>query len=366
MKLTNKLRIARTMMIATTALALGSCSLLPSQFDDALGRSTKITADFENIAGMYEGNEIMVLGLAVGKVDKIVPKGTYVEVHMTIDSGVKIPKDAIAAIISPSIVTDRHIEVSPPFTGGETLKSGDHLPKARTRTPVELDTMIKTIDQFAAALKPEPGQEGLGPLSGRVLYPVLNGNGQKIRETLDALSGALKVGVDNKDAISNIIIKLNELTTMLADNDQSVRDFSDRVTAMSGLLADQAPGLQATLDQLNQFLNNTSTTFAGHQEELAASLTGLTTVTNQLRANSGAMVEIVDVVPLLMQNIDGAINKEKGFVRLQGLIGTALSGELISVFCERIQMRADGCRTGNVQDFGPDYGLTAALLGLTK
>ncbi|MFD4444324.1 MCE family protein [Nocardia sp. NPDC058519] len=366
MKLTNKLRIARTMMIATTALALGSCSLLPSQFDDALGRSTKITADFENIAGMYEGNEIMVLGLAVGKVDKIVPKGTYVEVHMTIDAGVKIPKEAIAAIISPSIVTDRHIEVSPPFTGGEALKSGDHLPKARTRTPVELDTMIKTIDQFAAALKPEPGQEGLGPLSGRVLYPVLNGNGQKIRETLDALSGALKVGVDNKDAIANIIIKLNELTTMLADNDQSVRDFSDRMTAMSGLLAEQAPGLQATLDQLNQFLNNTSTTFAGHQEELAASLTGLTTVTNQLRANSGAMVEIVDVVPLLMQNIDGAINKEKGFVRLHALIGTALSGELVSVFCERIQMRADGCRTGNVQDFGPDYGLTAALLGLTK
>ncbi|MEU4648358.1 MlaD family protein [Nocardia fluminea] len=367
MKLTNKLRVARAMMIATTAFALGSCSLMPSQFDDALGRSTKITADFENIAGMYEGNEIMVLGLAVGKVDKIVPKGTYVEVHMTIDAGVKIPKDAIAAIISPSIVTDRHIEVSPPFTGGEALKSGDHLPKARTRTPVELDTMIKTIDQFAAALKPEPGQEGLGPLSGRVLYPVLNGNGQKIRETLDALSGALKVGVDNKDAIANIIIKLNELTTMLADNDQSVRDFSDRMTAMTGLLAEQAPGLQATLDQLNQFLNNTSTTFAGHQEELAASLTGLTTVTNQLRANSGAMVEIVDVVPLLMQNIDGAINKEKGFVRLQALIGTALSGEIVSVFCERIQMRPDGCRTtGNVQDFGPDYGLTAALLGLTK
>ncbi|MEV6656654.1 MlaD family protein [Nocardia fluminea] len=367
MKLTNKLRVARAMMIATTALALGSCSLMPSQFDDALGRSTKITADFENIAGMYEGNEIMVLGLAVGKVDKIVPKGTYVEVHMTIDAGVKIPKDAIAAIISPSIVTDRHIEVSPPFTGGEALKSGDHLPKARTRTPVELDTMIKTIDQFAAALKPEPGQEGLGPLSGRVLYPVLNGNGQKIRETLDALSGALKVGVDNKDAIANIIIKLNELTTMLADNDQSVRDFSDRVTAMSGLLADQAPGLQATLDQLNQFLNNTSTTFAGHQDELSASLTGLTTVTNQLRANSGAMVEIVDVVPLLMQNIDGAINKEKGFVRLQALIGTALTGEIVSVFCERIQMLPDGCRTtGNVQDFGPDYGLTAALLGLTK
>ncbi|MBF6150545.1 mammalian cell entry protein, partial [Nocardia nova] len=97
-------------------------------------------------------------------------------------------------------------------------------------------TLIKTIDQVAAALKPQEGSEGLGPLSGRVLYPMLDGNGEKIRDTLNALSSALKVGVDNKDAISSIIIKLNDLTTMLAENDQSVRDFSNRVTQMTGLL----------------------------------------------------------------------------------------------------------------------------------
>ncbi|MGV9433055.1 hypothetical protein ACWDPG_21140, partial [Nocardia sp. NPDC003648] len=134
----------------------------------------------------------------------------------------------------------------------------------------------------------------------------------------------------------------------------------------AGLLAEQAPGLQATLDQLNAFLANTSTMFGEHADELETSLTGLTNVTNQLRANSGAMVEIVDIVPLLMQNIDGAMNKEGRFVRLHGLIGTALSGEIVSVFCERVQMKSDGCRSGNMQDFGPDYGLTAALLGLTK
>lgn len=233
--------VAKTLMISAAALAVGSCSLLPSSVNDALGTTMRITADFENIAGIYEGNPITVLGLDVGKVDKIVAKGTLVEVHMSIDKGVKIPKDAEAAIVSPSIVTDRHIELTPVYTSGETMSDGAHLPKARTKTPVELDTMIKTIDQFAAALKPEPGQEGIGPLSGRVLYPMLNGNGEKIRDTLNALSGALKVGVDNKDAISSIIIKLNELTTMLAENDQSVRDFSNRVTQMSGLLAEQSP-----------------------------------------------------------------------------------------------------------------------------
>lgn len=359
-------RVARGAMLGATALAVASCSLLPSSVNNTLGNTIQVTADFENIAGMYEGNPIRVLGIDVGKVDKIVPKGTFIEVHMSLDSDKSYPAEAIAAVVSPSIVTDRHIELTPPYTGGDTLEDGEHLPLSRTRTPVELDTMIKTIDQFAAALKPQPGQEGVGPLSARVLYPMLNGQGEKLRDTLNALSGALKIGVDNKDAISTIIIKLNELTTMLAENDQSVRDFSNQVTQMTGLLAEQAPGLQATLQQLQDFLANTSTVFVQYQDQLSNTLTGLTNVTDQLRANAYGLTEIVDVAPMLLQSIDMTMNREQGFIRLHGIIGTALSGEVVSIFCERIQMRADGCRTGNMQDFGPDYGLTAALLGLTK
>ncbi|MEU2256383.1 MCE family protein [Nocardia xishanensis] len=362
-----KLRTAAKLFaVSAAALTVGSCSLLPTSVNDALGGTMHITADFENIAGIYEGNPVTVLGLQVGKVDKIVPKGAFVEVHLSVDSGVKIPKNAEAAIVSPSIVTDRHIELTPVYTEGETMSDGTHLPKARTRTPVELDTMIKTIDQFAAALAPQEGSEGIGPLSGRVLYPMLDGNGAKMRDTLNALSGALKVGVDNKDAISNIIIQLNELTTMLAENDQSVRDFSNKVTQLSGLLAEQAPGLQATLEQLNDFLANTSTTLVQYQDQLGGSLTGLTNVTQQLRDNAYGLTEVADVAPMALQNIDRIVNREGRYVRLHAIIGTALNGEIVALFCERIQMKADGCRTGNMQDFGPDYGLTAALLGLTK
>ncbi|MBF6176819.1 mammalian cell entry protein, partial [Nocardia blacklockiae] len=169
--------------------------------------------------------------------------------------------------------------------------------------PVELDTMIKTIDQFADALKPAPGEKE-GPLSGTLLYDMVNGQGEKIRDTLNALSGALKVGVDNKDAVASIIVKLNELTTMLAENDQSVRDFSNQVTQMTSLLAEQSPGLQATLNQMNDFLNNTSGAFTQYQDQLASSLSGLTAVTDQLRANAAGVTEVVDVAPLLLQNID--------------------------------------------------------------
>lgn len=359
-------RMGKAVMIGAATLAVGSCSIVPIGVKDAVGQTQHFTADFLNIAGMFEGNPITVLGLEVGEVDKIVPKGRYVEVHMTVDAGIKIPKNVIAALISPSIVTDRHIELSPVYTGGETLGEDAHLTTQQTKTPVELDQMIKTIDEFAKALSPQEGQEGIGPLSGRVLYPMLNGQGEKMRDTLNALSGALKVGVDNKDAVSSIIIKLNELTTMLAENDQSVRDFSDKMTQMSGLLAEQAPGLQATLDQLNAFLANTSGAFSQYQNELDGTLTGLTNVTQQLRDNAAGVIEIVDTAPLLMQNLDRSVNRQGRFIRLHAVLGTVLSGEIISLFCERIQMKADGCRTGKMEDFGPDLGLTAAMLGLTR
>ncbi|MFI6871093.1 MCE family protein [Nocardia sp. NPDC050406] len=359
-------RIAKAALIAAATLAVGSCSVVPIGVKDAAGQTQHFTADFLNIAGMFEGNPITVLGLEVGKVDKIVPKGRFAEVHLTVDKGIKIPKNVTAALISPSIVTDRHIELTPVYTGGETLPENAHLTTQQTRTPVELDQMIKTIDAFSEALKPKDGQEGIGPLSGRVLYPMLDGQGEKMRDTLNALSGALKVGVDNKDAVSNIIIKLNELTTMLAENDQSVRDFSDKMTQMSTLLAEQAPGLQATLDQLNGFLNNTSGAFAQYQDQLNGTLTGLTNVTQQLRDNATGVIEVVDTAPLLMQNLDRTVNRQGRFIRLHAVLGTPLSGEIISLFCERVQMRADGCRTGKMEDFGPDFGLTAAMLGLTR
>ncbi|MEU2031153.1 hypothetical protein [Nocardia amamiensis] len=69
---------------------------------------------------------------------------------------------------------------------------------------------------------------------------------------------------------------------------------------------------------------------------------------------------------MVFQNIDNLVDRELGHARVKMMLFTALNGEIVSLFCERIQMKADGCRTGNMQDFGPDYGLTAALLGLTK
>lgn len=365
-----KLRmVAKTAVVCAIASVAGGCSLVGNPLSDKI----HVTADFENIAGMYEGNDVAVLGLNIGKIDKIEPKGTYVTVSMTLDGSTKLPPDVMAASISPSLVTNRHIELFPSYTSGPTLEDGAHLPcgapcgqdgPTRTRTPVELDRVLKTVDEIAQSLKNNGNPEG--PLSGGLLVQTLAGNGDKIRESIAALASSLQLGVTNRDAVSQIVIRLNEITQIIAENDQTVRDFSNQTTQLTSLLAEQAPGLRAVLTQINDFLANTSTVLAEHRDKLGPMLSRLTDTTQQLQRNARNLTEIVDLAPLVMQNIDNTVNRQDRYVRLGVLTDkTLLDGELVSLFCERIQMKSDGCRTGRLADFGPDMGLTAQLLGLS-
>ncbi|MCP2319997.1 virulence factor Mce family protein [Nocardia amikacinitolerans] len=355
--------------ILLSTLALTGCATLPGDLtalpDRLFGRELRITADFENVAGLYVGNEVSVLGLPVGTVDAIDPKGEYVQVAMTIDGDVPVPADAMAALVSPQLITNRHVELTPAYRGeGPRLADGAHIPLARTRTPVELDRILKNFEQLGEALK---GSDTEGPMASRVLFPLLDGNGDRIRETLDALSTAFEVTLATKDQISSTITELTELTTVIAENDQTVRDFSARLTELIALLGDQAPGLHAVLTQVNDFVANTSAVVAENRLPLTSALQRLTAITAQMRDNARGLTEVVDIAPLLFENFANTMSHENRAMRLHLLTDKSLlDNETLSLFCERVQLRSDGCRTGKLADFGPDLGLTLALLGLTR
>ncbi|WP_336087303.1 MCE family protein [Nocardia sp. SSK8] len=361
-------RIARLAVLAAVAALLSGCSALPQSLtslpDRLLGSEKTITADFENVAGLYVGNEVSVLGMPVGRVTELVPRGQTVQVRMVVDPEVELPADVVAALVSPQLITNRHIELTPAYTGGPTLPDGGHIPFAHTRTPVELDRILRNFDDIGTALA---GDNTDGPMASRVLFPLLDGNGDRIRETLDALAGAFEVTLANKDQIANAVVRLNDVTQIVADNDATVRDFSARLTELVTLMRDQAPGLLAVLTQINDFVANTSAVVAENEQPLTDALLRLTTITAQMRDHARGLTEIVDIAPLFFQNLGNTVSPETGAVRLHLLTDKSLlDNELLAVFCERVQLRSDGCRTGRLQDFGPDFGVLAALLGLTR
>ncbi len=171
----------------------------------------------------------------------------------------------------------------------------------------------------------------------------------------------------NSDALVDILETIEGLTTTLVQNYPKMTAFSESVNQVSQLLGDQAPGLLATLANLNQTLQNTTVFLQNNTNTMSVSFDRLAALTANLGDYSRQVVETVDVGPLLFQNLSNSISAEQGAWRAQVLLDkTLLDNELLAEFCEAINLQKDGCRTGKLKDFGPDLGIYSAMLELTK
>jgi len=112
---------------------------------------------FQDAVGLFVGNDVAVLGLKVGSVTAIRAEGTHVLVDMSIDPGVKLPANVGAVTMSPSVVTDRRVELTPVFRGGPTMRDGDLIPMDRTHVPVEIDRLFTAADRLTGQLNSATG-----------------------------------------------------------------------------------------------------------------------------------------------------------------------------------------------------------------
>lgn len=105
---------------------------------DTAHRRTAV-AYFANSNGIFVGDEVRILGVRVGKIDRIEPQPDRVKITFWYDAKYPVPADAKAVILSPAIVTARVIQLTPAYTGGPQLPDNAVIPQDRTAVPVEWD-----------------------------------------------------------------------------------------------------------------------------------------------------------------------------------------------------------------------------------
>lgn len=90
------------------------------------GRITRTTVVgyFDNSNGVFPGDDVRILGVAVGKIAKIEPQPQRVKITFWFDRKHPVPADAKAVILSPQLVTGRFIQLTPAYTGGPTMRDG--------------------------------------------------------------------------------------------------------------------------------------------------------------------------------------------------------------------------------------------------
>ncbi|OLF18947.1 MCE family protein [Actinophytocola xanthii] len=267
------------------------------------GTGTRITAYFDRAVGVYTGSEVKVLGIGVGRITVVEPLGDRVRVAMRVAEEVDIPAEAHAVVVAPSLVSDRYVQLTPPYRDGPVMRDGTEIPLSRTDTPVELDDLTASVNELAVALGPG-GANADGALS-EVLDTAaanLSGNGELLNRTVRELSAATEALAGSRGDLFDTVDNLQRFTRALAESDSQVRAFNTRLADVSAYLADDRDELGLALSSLGTALTDVHGFVEQNQGALSSNVDKLADVTRALVDQRAAVAEILDVAPLAMSN----------------------------------------------------------------
>jgi phospholipid/cholesterol/gamma-HCH transport system substrate-binding protein len=290
-----------------------------------------VTVDFEQTNSVYKGSDVKILGVPVGKVESLTPRGDVVRVKISYDGKQRLPADVKAVVVSPSIVGDRFIQLAPAFDGGPTLKDDAYLPVARTAVPVELDAVYQSLDDLSVALGPKGANED-GSLSRLVdgTAEQFRGQGAQVNETIKNFGQLSTTLSNNKDELFGSLREVEEFVSLLKTNDTAVRSFNDSTAEVSTVLEGEREDLAATLEALSKALVDVNRLVKDNRGALRGNVDNLASLANLLAKHKADLEEITVNAPSALSNVALAYNGRSGTLDTRADIPEVLGSALDS------------------------------------
>lgn len=320
----------RILAIAVTVLLLGAGFLVFVGGNE----ERALTAYFSRAVAIYEGSEVRLMGVRIGTVEAVVPEGDSVRVEMTYDSEYKLPAGAKAAIITPTLVADRFVQVTPAYTEGAVLEDGAEIPLASTGTPVELDRIYRSLADLSEALGPN-GMNKKGALSSVLSSgaDALRGQGDLANKTLLNLSRAVETFGDNRGPLFDTVSQLSELTATLAANDAVVNEFIGDLSGVSAQLAGERDELATALASLAKVVTTVRGFVKDNRAALTSNIEDLTSVLGVLAKERDSLATAIQLAPLGLGNLTLAYDVKTGSIGSRVQFGPTVQS-LGNVLCD--------------------------------
>lgn len=282
-------------------------------------RRTHLVAYFDNSNGLYAGDEVRILGVRVGEVERIEPLPDGAKISFWVSDKYPVPADAKAVIVAPQLVTARAIQLTPVYRGGPRLENNAEIPKSRTAVPVEWDELREQLEKLTDAMQPtEPG--GLSTLGAFVQTSAANlrGEGLDMREAIIAMSEAFSALGDHSDDLFTTVKNLSVLVSALTSSRNLLANLNQNFAATIALLANDPAEISRAVEDLNTAVDDVAGFVAEQRETLGTTVDKLASVTTA----------VVESMPDIKQSLHAAPNSAANLSNAYQAAQSTLTGAL--------------------------------------
>ena len=322
-------------ILATLLVVLAAGVFVAVRVTGRIARTT-VVAYFDNSTGVFPGDDVLIRGVPVGKIDKIEPQPARAKITFWVDRDYKVPADVKAAILSPQLVTGRAIQLTPPYTGGPTMRDGAVIGQDRTVVPVEWDDIRVQLERITQMLQPtKPG--GVSTLGEFINTAATNlrGQGANIRDTVIKLSQAVSALGDHSQDIFSTFKNLSTLVTALHDSTDLLERLNQNLASVSSVLADDPNKVGQAARDLNSVVGDVQSFVADNREAIGTTSDKLTSITKVLVDSLDDIKQTLHIAPTTIQNFNNIYEPANG--SLTGALAVNNFANPISFLCGAIQ-----------------------------
>ncbi len=321
-------RLTIVVSAVLAVLIVGGIALLVRQ---AFFKPTTITAYFTSATAIYPGDEVRVAGVKVGTIKEIQAQGTKAKMTLAVDRDVPIPSNAEAIIVSQNLVGARFVQLTPPYEdSGPKMADGAVIGVDRTAVPVEWDEVKAQLTRLATDLGPKD-DASVTAVSRFIdsAANALDGNGQKLHDTVAELSAVSRVLADGSGNIVDTIKNLQTFVTALRDSNVQIVQFQDRLASLTSVVDGSRSDLDAALTNLSSAVVDVQRFIEGSRNQTTEQLQRLTAVTKNLADNQMVVRNLLHVAPNAIGNAYNIYNPDTQ---------SALGGFTMANFANPVQL----------------------------
>jgi phospholipid/cholesterol/gamma-HCH transport system substrate-binding protein len=329
-------RIVRIATAITLVVILGvAITMVATPWWNPVSRNTFV-AYFTNTNGLYTGDEVRILGVAVGTVEEIDPQPNATKVTFSVDKQYSVPADAEAAILSPSLVSARAMQLVPAYSGGPKLAPGATIPIERTAVPVEWDDLRQQLEKLTDSLQPTTpgGPSAVGEFVNSAADN-LRGEGDTARDTVIKLSQAVSALGDHSTDIFSTVRNLQMFVSALSSSSDLLASFNTNLADITTVLSNTPNEVANATKGLDGAVNDVRGFVADNREGLGTTFDRFNSITTALNDSRGDVKQVLHIAPTVFQNFMNIYQPAQSAVT--GILAPVNFADTVKSICGAIQ-----------------------------
>jgi phospholipid/cholesterol/gamma-HCH transport system substrate-binding protein len=266
-----------------------------------IGDGTTYSAEFSEAAGLFEGNDVRIAGVEVGRVSDVKLRGDRVLISFRV-KGAWLGDATGAAIRLKTVLGQKYLALDPQGEG--TLDPGQPIPRSRTSVPYDVLAAFGKLSSTVDKIDTTQLAKSFDTLSA-----TLANTPQSVRAALTGLSRLSDTLATRDHQLATLLGNTRVVSQTLVDRDSAVQQLLNDGNLLLAEVSDREQAISALLDGSRQLATELSGLISENDAQFSPLLTQLDQLTSMLQRNQDALAAgIKGFAPLIRLGVNIAGN----------------------------------------------------------